>query len=756
MIPVALSPRSGTQVSTRWLVALGVTTMLALGLVLIFLLTQATANQAWLERYYLPLFWLNAVVAALLAGVIAWLAARLLRRLRAGQFGSRLLVRLAAVFALAGFVPGALIYVVSYQFVSRSIESWFDVQVESALQSGLSLWRSTSETLQADWANKVQAQIAQADALDSGAGSLALEHARAALDAQELMLLGAGGRVISAAAASRYALQALVPESVQRRRLSPERVQTWLDGLDGADDAALAQAQLRVLVRIDSARLGDWSGARHLYASKPLPAALWRDAQAVSAVQQTYAQRALSRVGLRRMYLATLTLVLFLAGFGSVLLAVLLGNQIVHPLLLLADGVRDVAAGDLSPKPTLAASDELGTLTRDFAAMTDQLAQARHTVQASMQQVSAARAHLQTILDNLTAGVMVLDPQLRLVSVNPGARRILHQPLGAHIGAALADVAGLAELAREAQAQFAALDDARHDAPGPDHWQTTLRLGAELPVHDPYARSGMTLVVRGAELPERQRLLVLDDISAIVSAQRAQAWGDVARRLAHEIKNPLTPIRLSAERLARRLGGQIDATQQVLLDKSVRTIVEQVDAMIRLVNEFRDFARLPRAQLQALDLNALIQDVLGLYAADASAHPVQAQLDPACPPVLGDAQQLRQVLHNLLQNAQDATLSAGRSDPVQVSTAWRAESRTVRLRVSDAGTGFSPELLARAFEPYVTTKDKGTGLGLAVVKKIADEHAARIELRNRLDGETVLGAQVSLSLTTAPEAAQAA
>jgi two-component system, NtrC family, nitrogen regulation sensor histidine kinase NtrY len=259
------------------------------------------------------------------------------------------------------------------------------------------------------------------------------------------------------------------------------------------------------------------------------------------------------------------------------------------------------------------------------------------------------------------------------------------------------------------------------------------------------------IVARGAELPDDARLLVFDDISEIVSAQRAQAWGEVARRLAHEIKNPLTPIQLSAERLEMKLSGKVAPPEQTVLAKSVKTIVDQVDAMKRLVNEFRDYARLPAAELKPVDLNALVTDILQLYGAENAAVPVRFEPDATCPPILGDAQQLRQIVHNLLQNAQDATEAANADAvPVIIRTQRSESSQRVRLLVLDHGPGFADNILKRAFEPYVTTKSKGTGLGLAVVKKIADEHGARIDLSNRtVDGE-VAGAQVSLSFAIAP------
>jgi nitrogen fixation/metabolism regulation signal transduction histidine kinase len=257
-------------------------------------------------------------------------------------------------------------------------------------------------------------------------------------------------------------------------------------------------------------------------------------------------------------------------------------------------------------------------------------------------------------------------------------------------------------------------------------------------------------------LPQGDWLLVFDDISEIVSAQRTQAWAEVARRLAHEIKNPLTPIQLSAERLAMKLQGKLDAADQTLVTKSVKTIVDQVDAMKRLVNEFRDYARLPTAELRPVQLNSLISDLMVLYAHEPSDHvhraTVVAELDPTCPPIAGDEQQLRQVIHNLLQNAQDACdarpgLHADAR--VRVRTEWNAARSRVRMTVTDSGPGFEPNILQRAFEPYVTTKTRGTGLGLAVVKKIADEHSARIDLKNRESEGRVIGAQVSLSFLVA-------
>ena len=747
MSPVSTAvPRKSRSV--RWLIGFGLIAMVAVGLVLLFLLTQATSNRELYERNYQVLFVVNVVVACSLLLTIAWIAWRLLKRLRQKKFGSRLLVKLAAVFALAGFAPGVLIYVVSYQFVARSIESWFDVKVEGALEAGLNLGRTTLEAMSADLVGKTRAAAAQlADKADVSV-ALPLERARDAMGADDLQLWTASGRLVAAAGQSRYQLTPEMPTPQQIRAARSQRAISWIEGLDDGLAQGAVPARIKVLALVSSGSLGSLGETRYLLSDRALPSTLVNNALAVTQANREYQERALAREGLRRMYIGTLTLSLFMAVFGGVLLAVVLGNQIARPLLVLADGVREVAAGDLSPKASLRGKDELDGLTRSFADMTQQLLEARQAVQTSMAQTDAARANLQTILDNLTAGVLVLDPDGVVTSSNPGATRILKLPLAAYEGKRLADIEGLKAFGDGVQQQFEAFLAYGRER-NLDHWQQSFELGNTS--IDPSGRPSnttITLIARGAELPGNQNLLVFDDISEVVSAQRAQAWGEVARRLAHEIKNPLTPIQLSAERLEMKLTGKVGATEQTLLTKSVKTIVDQVEAMKRLVNEFRDYARLPAADLKPLDLNALVQDVLNLYAPDHAEVPIVAELDPTCPQIQGDPQQLRQVLHNLLQNAQDATADRGEvAQPVVLKTKWLASAQRVRLSVQDSGSGFPDHILKRAFEPYVTTKDKGTGLGLAVVKKIADEHGSRVEISNRVQDEQLLGALVSLSFS---------
>ena len=734
----------------RWTVGVGAGAVLALSLVLLFLLTQATGNRELYERNYGRLLVLNIAVAVLLLLVIVWIVLRLYLRLRQGRFGSRLLLKLAAIFALVGLMPGLMIYVVSYQFVSRSIESWFDVKVEGALDAGLNLGRATLDAMALDLASKTRQAATQLSESPDGAAGLALERLRDQLSASDVVLWTAGGQVIASVGDSRFKINPDRPAPALFRNARAQRVATQIEGLEelsGASTSGAALAgRIQAVALVSNANVGLVGESRFLQVTQVIPAGVVANAIAVQEANREYQERALARGGLRKMYIGTLTLSLFLAVFGAVLLAVLLGNQLARPLLVLADGVRQVALGDLTPKAALKGNDELGGLTRSFADMTQQLSDARSAVHLSMSQVDAARANLQTILDNLTAGVIVLDVQGRIQSSNPGATRILRAPMAAHHGQLLGDVPGLGLFAKDVNAQFADFSSDLHATHGLEQWQQSFELNTAMPGSPDNA---ITLIARGAKMPGGEEfLLVFDDVSEMVSAQRAQAWGEVARRLAHEIKNPLTPIQLSAERLEMKLGGKLAAPEQALLAKSVKTIVDQVDAMKRLVNEFRDYARLPAAELKPVDLNALINDVVQLYSVDNAVVPVQAELDTNAPLIKGDAQQLRQVIHNLVQNAQDAQEGLAHA-VVTVKTDFAKTSSRVRLSVRDNGSGFPEHILKRAFEPYVTTKVKGTGLGLAVVKKIADEHGARVDISNRVTDGAICGAQVSLSFAVA-------
>jgi nitrogen fixation/metabolism regulation signal transduction histidine kinase len=727
------------------------TAVLGAALVLAFVLSLTGPTEGFYERNFLWLFWLNVAVGGLLFVVIAVALTRLALRQRRGKFGTKLLTKLAGIFALVGLLPGLVIYTVSYQFVSRSIEAWFDVKVASALDAGLALGKETLESLVAELGTKTRQAAERLGDERKPMTALSLERLREQLAVRDLALVGGNGQILLSAGVGADAMTPERPGAEALRQARQGRVYSQIEGLDEELLTVGGHGNPRVrslaLVRDTEIALkpGD---ERFLLAVQPVPRQLAANALAVQTAYSEYQQRALARNALRRMYIGTLTLALVLSVFGAVLLAALLGNQLVRPLILLADGVRQVAAGDLSNKPVFASRDELGGLTRSFADMTAQLADAREEVQRGVTQLEGARMRLQTILDNLTAGVVVFDREGRIDIVNPGATRILRLPLSVYRGQRLDAVAGLEAFARGVWQRFE-LHAASPEPGERDHWQEAFELR-------PGERDTQMLLVRGATMPGDVKLLVFDDITEVVSAQRSAAWSEVARRLAHEIKNPLTPIQLSAERLQHKLQPKLQGSDEALLARSVATIVAQVQSMKQLVNEFRDYARLPAAQLKPLDLNALVAEVLGLYGEPQERGRLKAELADALPPILGDATQLRQVVHNLVQNALDAVAENDAGRVRVVTAAVRGESgelRAVRLSVVDNGPGFAEHVLQRAFEPYVTTKSKGTGLGLAVVKKIADEHRATLRVANlrapQADGSDgpVSGARVSLSFS---------
>ncbi|HSI58651.1 MAG TPA: ATP-binding protein [Ideonella sp.] len=734
--------------STRWGWGIALLAAAGLALVLAFVLSLLAQGPTRYERHFVWLFWVNVAVATLLAVVVGVAGVRLALRFRSGKFGSRLLFKLACIFALVGVLPGALIYMVSYQFVSRSIEAWFDTRVESALDAGLALGKGTLEALSVDLASKTRTAAERLGESRDVPELVALERIRGQLGAQDVALVGSGGQVLVTAGSSSQ-ISPERPSMTLLRQARITRATSQIEGLEDETAAGIgASARIRALAPVPSTSLSlSPVDEQFLMVVQPLPSALTSNALIVQAAYREYQQRILSRDGLRRMYIGTLTLSLVLSVFGAVLLAVVLGNQLARPLLMLAEGMRQVAGGDLGAKPVFATRDEIGGLTRSFAEMTEQLGSARQQAERSMSQLESARTRLQTILDNLTAGVIVFDRQHHIDTVNPGATRILRAPLSAFVGRELGEVAGLQDFAQAVWQRFD-LHQTSPEAGERDHWQDAfeLRVG-ELD-------NSITLLVRGATLPGQARLMVFDDITEVVSAQRSAAWSEVARRLAHEIKNPLTPIQLSAERMQHKLEAKLVEPDRGMLVRSVATIVNQVQAMKQLVNEFRDYARLPAVRLEAIELNELVAEVLGLYGDELEKGHLVSHCAPGLPKIQGDATQLRQVIHNLVQNALDAV--AGRADPrvrilTEVALHDDGRPRVVRLKVADNGPGFAEKVLKRAFEPYVTTKSKGTGLGLAVVKKIADEHGARVRIVNlpEVEGQEGVpgGAQVSLSFS---------
>ncbi|KAF1056285.1 MAG: Signal transduction histidine-protein kinase AtoS [Burkholderia gladioli] len=750
-----------------------VSTVAVTALLLLVLLAAASANTEFFDRYYSWLYTANILVALVFLLVVFGLGGMIVARLRKGKFGTRLLAKLAIFFALVGVVPGGIIYIVSYQFVSRSIESWFDVNVETALTAGLNLGRGMLDASLSDLQNKARLmseQLSSADTNTNGT-TLTLLRLRDQFGVQDATIVEPGHNSTGAAPDLHIVAQAsgnfaaLIPDDMPTPlMLSQAREHSGypaIEGEVGGDPrtrGAKGALRLRVVQRIpDSSTALLQPVERYLQLTQPVSPTLARNADAVQRAYREYQEKSLGRSGLRKMYIGTLTLALFLATFIAMMIALALGNQLARPLFLLAQGTKEVAEGDYTPKRELKTRDELGFLTQSFNAMTRQLSEARLAVERNRVALEYSKTYLESILANLTAGVFVLDRQFRLTIANRGAERIFRQPFQSQIGTVLDQLAVVAEFGTMVRKAFADREAAGQGG-GKDrgHWQQ------QFAVMMPGETDPLTLLVRGTRLASAVAgeaddpqtagyVVVFDDISDVISAQRSVAWGEVARRLAHEIKNPLTPIQLSAERLQMKLADKLAPTDAEVLKRGATTIVNQVAAMKRMVDDFRDYARTPPTVLGNLQLNELVSEVLTLYGVGEGKNIIVVEQGPL-PVIRGDATQLRQVIHNLLQNAQDSVAEAAQprvwletraveyGDP----DANGMRRIAVRLSVSDNGPGFSARILTRAFEPYVTTKAKGTGLGLATVKKIVDEHGARIDLRNRMQGEVVEGAQVSI------------
>jgi nitrogen fixation/metabolism regulation signal transduction histidine kinase len=704
----------------------------------------------------------NIAVGVGLLAVVLFLLARLYSRYRRGRFGSRLMARMVLMFAVMGIVPGIVIYLVSVQFVSRSIESWFNVKVESALESGLNLGRAALESSLRDLRLKAAGVSEELADMSDSLIAARLPKIIERNQLQEAIVVNSSGKLV---ASTNTKLTRLLPElptpSMLARAHSSEGFGV-IDGMPGADKDGLMPEQIRlrviVPIRSDGSLFKLRGDARYLLLVQPVPEKLSVNAEALRVAYSEYQERSLARTGLRKFFLVTLTLVLLLAIFAAMVSAFLLASDFAQPLLLLAEGTKAVAQGNLSPRPIMATPDELGTLTQSFNIMTMQLSDAREAVERNRHALEDAKAYLESVLANMSAGVIVFDEQWQLVTFNASAERILRLELKPLLGTAMSLIPALSAFRDPVMRSFSRLNAqaaADHSEGDAQHWQQQIEIPRERGSN--YSDStDITLLARGSHLPVgagRGYIIVFDDITDVISGQRSIAWAEVARRLAHEIKNPLTPIQLSAERLHMKLQPKLAGDDVALLERGTNTIVNQVVAMQQMVDNFRDYAKTPPPLLQALDLNALISEILELYSGMEISDAIQPVLQPNLPIILGDATQMRQVVHNLLQNAQDAVADirrSGREPAIHIVTeafdypdAGGQPRTAVRLTVSDNGPGFDPALIKRAFEPYVTSKPKGTGLGLPVVKKIIDEHGGRIEVQNRKDGP---GAKVLILL----------
>lgn len=702
----------------------GIALILVLAAISLFLLTSVSANLDLLGGLFPQLLAINGVAAVILASVVLVQLVRLWREYRARSFGSRIKYRLMLMFALMAVVPGLILYAVSLFFVVRSIDSWFDVRVERALDGGIVLGQTALDHLVSQVVERGRDVALELDG-NITASSIRLNALRERSGIATLTLMGPGGQLVTTVSSGVGSLLPDLPNSAQLRQARQLRRYAQVEAVDANS------MMIRVVVPIqDRSILGE---PYYLQLTEPVPTALLRNVEAVQEAHREYQQIVIGRDGLSQIYLLTLTLTLFLALLGAIAVAFVLTRRLVAPLLILAEGTRAVAQGDFSPRRALPARDELGVLTQSFNQMTRQLEEARGQADKSRHAVETARVYLESVLANLSAGVLAFGEDGCLRASNHGAVDILGDALE-----------GFEDIPLSHWPRLHGFRDALFDgfARNQAEWHEQVEI-----VRD--GNEPQTLRIHGARLPASSgggMVVVFDDISELVRAQRTAAWGEVARRLAHEIKNPLTPIQLSAERLAYKLESRLDEDGQAILQRATKTIVNQVEAMKNLVNAFRDYARPQSPAYVPVDMHALISEVLGLY--ESSPLKVHCDFAPGAPHASGDPPQIRQIIHNLFQNSEDAL---GGSPGALVTLTTRVVSDRIELVWRDNGPGFPPEVLTRPFEPYFTTKARGTGLGLAIMKKIVDEHGGDVQLSNGSEGGAVVTVRFPFAGDAIPE-----
>ena len=676
-----------------------------LGSGLLYLLAQAGSSVSGAD--YTLLLGLNIAFATALLLIIAFQLSRLFKQIRARVIGSRLTLRLLGAFALMAITPGVIVYAVSVNFLTHSIESWFNVKVEAALEGGVRLGQSSLDSMLADLKQKGDGMALNLAFQPTNSQLTVLNDLREKSGVQDAVLLTMQGKILAFSSNDATTFLPATPSLDQLR-------QARLRDFGIIEPIAGKGLYLRALIPVNMNDIG--GETRILQLLQPVPKQLSDTAEAVQNVYQDYQELSLSRESMKQVFALTLTLVLMLAMLTAVSVAFVLSRRLSAPLGVLADGTRAIARGDYETVLPVHGNDELGVLVQSFNSMTKQLGDAKQAAESNRARVEAARGYLETILAHLSSGVLALNDKGELRTYNLTASNILGVVLGhfsghpfEKVGQEFPNLKNLTDLILQ-NANETNLNE----------WQAEIEIVT--------TQGQRTLLLRGTRLPysaDSGYLLVFDDITTMVQAQRDAAWGEVARRLAHEIKNPLTPIQLSAERIEHKLSSKLDKADSEMLKRATETIVAQVDAMKTMVNEFSEYARAPVLNLVNLDFNALVRDVLELY------QPVGISLEVALTEqslnVLGDATMLRQVLHNLLQNAQDA-LDGVKSAKIEVATMINANQ--IQLSVADNGAGFPMEMMSRAFEPYMTTKRHGTGLGLAIVKKIVEEHQGNIAIEN--------------------------
>jgi len=719
-------------------------------LIALYMMSAATQNSAMFSHLYSVLVVVNVVGVLLLLVLIVLNVSHLAEQYRARVLGTRLTLRLVALFVLLAVLPVAVVFVFSVQTVNRGIDYWFDVKIERALDDALLLGRTALDAIRSDLVKSADEMAQELETVPDKSVLASLNYLREQSSVTELTVFSQDGKIIAASSQEGPVGTTIVPALLSDTILAQVRQGQNFASLDAVSRQGF---RVRVVVPLYSRDVA--APMRFLQVIQVLPTRYSKLAESVQNAYAEYEKLVYLRGPLKFSFLLTLSLVALLTVLLAVWAGLFFARRLVAPIRDLAEGTRAVAAGDYRTRIPVMSRDEIGLLVESFNDMTARVQRAQTQIRQSQQETEVQRGYLETVLAHLSSGVISIDANNCLRTFNAAAEAILGTALQGHTGQALSSIGA-------AQPSLLPLIETieRELAQSRTEWQTEVVLFS--------AEGQRTLLVRGTRLAGRRRptgyVIVFDDMTTLLQAQRAAAWGEVARRMAHEIKNPLTPIQLSAERIRHKFLGLLGEGERDTLDRATRTIVEQVESLKGMVNAFSDYARPSQLAPQELNLNDLVRDVVELHRTEPPARtsrqanpvvrihgtalastPVDVvlQLDPALPKLRADAGRLRQVLHNLLLNARDA-LGDQREPQLHVATRRRElDGRTViELKLWDNGPGFPHKLLPQLFEPYVTTKEKGTGLGLAIVKRIVEEHGGAIRAENRPGG----GAQVTIEL----------
>ncbi len=695
--------------SGAWAVAL----LLLLLLFALHFLSGAVLKSESLSHWFIPLLVFIVTGLVALSIVVALNLAHLLRDYRRNEAGARLMARMVVMFVLLGIAPVGIVYYYSLQFLMQGIDSWFNVQIDSAMADALELNQATLNMNKRLLLRYSEQMLENIDDSSQTALTLTLSDLRSRSGATEVALATPQGEIL---ASSHVNPDVLVPNTPDPLIL--QQVVSGKNYVQFMSYGESGELYIRALV-------ADLSRGLIFQAIFPTSERISELSENVQSAYAAYRQRAYLRESIKFSFILALSLVLLVSVFAAIWAAFSTSRRMVAPIQAIAEGTRAIADGELDGQiPVPRYHDELGFLVASFNAMTRRLAQARDLAEQSKQALEFQREYLEAVLHHLSTGVVALDADGNLRTANRAAEQILGADVSRYEGQPFAHLArDYPELEALVGLVSDALDTEKQD------WRKELVLNR--PEGRQFLICGYTRlqVVKSSEIG---CVVVFDDVTTLVKAQRDAAWGEVARRLAHEIKNPLTPIQLSAERLRRKYLDKLPEDDRKVLDTATQTIVNQVEAMKSMVNAFSDYAKPSRLDAQPLLADDFLADVLALYGS--SVH-----FEPGAPGVMMevDPVRFRQVVHNLVKNAQEATQSVEKP-VIQISTAIyqprEQEMLFLEIRVEDNGSGFEVQDTEQLFEPYVTRKERGTGLGLAIVKKIVEEHGGSIRAENRTQG----------------------